>query len=397
MPKSLVIVESPAKAKTINKYLGGDFSVKASLGHIKDLPKKGLGVDLKNNFEPTYEVVPGKEKVIRELRSAAKGVESVFIATDPDREGEAIGFHVAEELSAKKRKVYRVMFNEITQKAVRDAFNHPGSIDSKLVEAQQARRILDRLVGYKISPLLWVKVRRGTSAGRVQSVALRLIVEREREIRAFVSKEYWTITANLSAHLPPAFDARLQKFRGKNLEIENNEQSQEIVKQLEQVRFIVDKVDKKEKRRNPVPPFITSQLQQDASRKLRFSVKKTMMLAQRLYEGIELGGEGSVGLITYMRTDSTRVSDDALRDVREFIQSSASFGEKYLPEKPIFYKSKKGSQDAHEAIRPTSVSRSPEEIRSFLSADEYSAVRSDLGGHPGRSISLQSKRICDEV
>jgi len=371
MPKSLVIVESPAKAKTINKYLGGDFSVKASLGHIKDLPKKGLGVDLKNNFEPTYEVVPGKEKVIRELRSAAKGVESVFIATDPDREGEAIGFHVAEELSAKKRKVYRVMFNEITQKAVRDAFNHPGSIDSKLVEAQQARRILDRLVGYKISPLLWVKVRRGTSAGRVQSVALRLIVEREREIRAFVSKEYWTITANLSAHLPPAFDARLQKFRGKNLEIENNEQSQEIVKQLEQVRFIVDKVDKKEKRRNPVPPFITSQLQQDASRKLRFSVKKTMMLAQRLYEGIELGGEGSVGLITYMRTDSTRVSDDALRDVREFIQSSASFGEKYLPEKPIFYKSKKGSQDAHEAIRPTSVSRSPEEIRSFLSADEY--------------------------
>jgi len=298
-------------------------------------------------------------------------VDSVFIATDPDREGEAIGYHVAEELSGKKRKIYRVMFNEITQKAVRAAFGNPGAIDSKLVEAQQARRILDRLVGYKISPLLWVKVRRGTSAGRVQSVALRLIVEREREIRAFVSKEYWTITANLSAHLPPAFDARLQKLSGKNLDIEKSERAQAIVKQLEEARFIVDKVDKKEKKRNPVPPFITSQLQQDASRKLRFSVKKTMMLAQRLYEGIELGGEGSVGLITYMRTDSTRVSDDALQEVRQFIQASPSFGEQYLPEKPIFYRSKKGAQDAHEAIRPTSVHHSPEEIRSFLSPDEY--------------------------
>jgi DNA topoisomerase I len=371
MAKSLVIVESPAKAKTINRYLGSDFSVKASLGHIKDLPKKGLGVDLKNDFEPTYEVIPGKEKVIKELRSAARSVESVFIATDPDREGEAIGHHVAEELSGKNRRVYRVMFNEITQKAIREAFNHPGSIDSKLVEAQQARRILDRLVGYKISPLLWVKVRRGTSAGRVQTVALRLIVEREREIRAFVSKEYWTITANLSAHLPPAFDARLQKFAGKNLEIESNEQAQGIVKQLEQARFIVDKVERKEKKRNPVPPFITSQLQQDASRKLHFSVKKTMMLAQRLYEGVELGSEGSVGLITYMRTDSVRVSDDALQEVRQFIQSSPNFGGEYLPEKPLFYRSKKGAQDAHEAIRPTSANRSPDLIRPFLSPDEY--------------------------
>ncbi len=371
MAKSLVIVESPAKAKTINRYLGSDFSVKASLGHIKDLPKKGLGVDLKNDFEPSYETIPGKEKVIKELRSAAKSVDSVFIATDPDREGEAIGHHVAEELSGKKRKVYRVLFNEITQKAIREAFDHPGTIDSKLVEAQQARRILDRLVGYKISPLLWVKVRRGTSAGRVQTVALRLIVEREREIRAFVSKEYWTITANLSAHLPPAFDARLQKFAGKNLDIENNEQAQDIVRQLDQARFIVDKVDKKEKKRNPVPPFITSQLQQDASRKLRFSVKKTMMLAQRLYEGVELGSEGSVGLITYMRTDSVRVSDDALQEVRQFIQSSPNFGGEYLPEKPLFYRSKKGAQDAHEAIRPTSVNRSPEAIRPFLSPDEY--------------------------
>lgn len=371
MSKSLVIVESPAKARTINKYLGSTFSVKASLGHIKDLPKKGLGVDLKNDFEPSYEVIPGKEKVIKELKSAAKGVESIFIATDPDREGEAIGWHVAEELSARNRKVYRVLFNEITQKAVKEAFKSPGEIDSRLVEAQQARRILDRLVGYKISPLLWVKVRRGTSAGRVQSVALRLVVEREREIRAFVSKEYWTLTANLSAHQPPAFDARLQKFAGKNLDINTGEQAQDIVKRLEKARFIVDKVETKEKKRNPVPPFITSQLQQEASRKLRFSVKKTMLLAQRLYEGVELGREGSVGLITYMRTDSTRVSDDALKEVRQYIGSGSSFGEKYLPEKPIFYRSKKGAQDAHEAIRPTSVARSPEEVKPYLSPDEY--------------------------
>src|SRR5215510_8471742 len=373
MPKSLVIVESPAKAKTINKYLGGDFSVKASLGHIKDLPKKGLGVDLKKNFEPSYEVVPGKEKVIKELRSAAKGVESVFIATDPDREGEAIGYHVAEELSAKKRKVYRVMFNEITQKAVRDAFNHPGSIDSKLVEAQQARRILDRLVGYKISPLLWVKVRRGTSAGRVQTVALRLIVEREREIRAFVSKEYWTISANLSGHNPPPFDAALLKFLGKNLEIENEAQSQEIVKHLENARFIVDSVKKSEKKRHPVPPFITSKLQQEASRKLRFSVKKTMMLAQKLYEGIELGGEGSVGLITYMRTDSTRVSDAALGEVRDYI--NRQYGADYLPEKAVFYRSKKDAQDAHEAIRPTEVARTPDSLAKYLKPEELKLYR----------------------
>lgn len=369
MSKSLVIVESPAKAKTINKYLGPEYSVKASLGHVRDLPKKGLGVDLKNSFEPTYEIIPGKEKVIRELRAAAKGVESIYIATDPDREGEAIGWHLAEELSAKKRKIYRVMFNEITQKAVREAFRRPGEIDSRLVDAQQARRILDRLVGYKVSPLLWDKVRRGTSAGRVQSVALRLIVERERDIRAFIPKEYWTITANLAGHNPPPFDAVLQKFSGKNIEIENEAQSQEILKRLEHARFIVDSVKKTEKKRNPVPPFITSKLQQEASRKLRFSVKKTMMIAQRLYEGVEIGSEGSVGLITYMRTDSTRVSDDALADVRSYIGSN--FGPDYLPEKPVFYRSKKDAQDAHEAIRPTSTAYNPEEIKQYLSADEY--------------------------
>jgi DNA topoisomerase-1 len=369
MPKSLVIVESPAKAKTINKYLGTDYSVKASLGHIRDLPKKGLGVDLKNDFEPTYEIIPGKERVIKELRAAAKTADSIYIATDPDREGEAIGWHLSEELSSKKRKIFRVMFNEITQKAVREAFRNPGQIDSRLVDAQQARRVLDRLVGYKVSPLLWDKVRRGTSAGRVQSVALRLIVEREREIRAFIPKEYWSITANLSGHNPPPFDATLQKFSGKNIEIENESQSREILQRLEHARFIVESVKKAEKKRNAVPPFITSKLQQESSRKLRFSVKKTMMLAQRLYEGIEVGSEGSVGLITYMRTDSTRVSDDALKDVRTFIESN--FGAEYLPEKPIFYRSKKGAQDAHEAIRPTSTTYAPEEIKQFLSPDEY--------------------------
>jgi DNA topoisomerase-1 len=369
MSKSLVIVESPAKARTINKYLGAEFSVRASLGHVRDLPKKGLGVDLKNDFEPTYEIIPGKEKVIKDLRAAARSVESIYIATDPDREGEAIGWHLAEELSARKRKIYRVMFNEITQKAIAEAFRNPGEIDSRLVDAQQARRILDRLVGYKISPLLWDKVRRGTSAGRVQSVALRLIVERERDIRAFVPKEYWTLTANLTGHNPPAFDAVLQKFSGKNLEIANEAQSQEILKRLEHARFVVASVKKTEKKRNPVPPFITSKLQQEASRKLRFSVKKTMMIAQRLYEGIEIGSEGSVGLITYMRTDSTRVSGDALADVRSYI--GANFGPGYLPDKPVFYRSKKDAQDAHEAIRPTSTVYTPEDIKAYLSADEY--------------------------
>jgi len=369
MSKSLVVVESPAKAKTINKYLGKDFTVKASMGHIMDLPKKGLGVDLKKKFEPTYEVIPGKEKVIKELKSAAKDAETVYIATDPDREGEAIGWHVAEALKSKKRKCYRVMFNEITQKAVAAAFHHPAEMDLKLVEAQQARRILDRLVGYKISPLLWVKVKRGTSAGRVQSVALRLVVEREREIRAFIPREYWTIDANLSAHFPPHFDARLQKYGGKNLDIENHAQTQEILQHLSQARFIVDNVEKKEKKRNPVPPFITSKLQQEAARKLGFTVKKTMMIAQRLYEGIELGEEGSAGLITYMRTDSTRVSDDAIQEVREHIE--ASFGGEYLPEKPVYYRSKKDAQDAHEAIRPSAVSRIPEAIKKYLSPDEF--------------------------
>ena len=371
MPKSLVIVESPAKARTINRYLGKDFSVKASMGHVRDLPKKVLGVDLKNRFQPTYELIPGKERVIRALRSAARGVDSVYIATDPDREGEAIGWHLSEALSesGEKHKFFRVLFNEITQKAIRLAFDRPGEIDSRLVDAQQARRILDRLVGYKISPLLWQKVRRGTSAGRVQTAALRLVVEREREIQAFESKEYWTLTANLSASQPPSFEARLQKFERKKIEVTNEKQAQEIVRGLDGSSFTVENVTTKEKKRNPVPPFITSKLQQEAARKLRFTVKKTMAVAQRLYEGIELGQEGSIGLITYMRTDSLRVSNDALTEVRTYI--AQSYGDRYLPAKAKYYRSRKDAQDAHEAIRPTSAARRPEEIRRFLSSDEF--------------------------
>ena len=369
MPKSLVIVESPAKARTINRYLGKDFSVEASMGHVRDLPKKKLGVDPDNRFQPTYELIPGKEKVIKALRSAARGVDSIYIATDPDREGEAIGWHLSEALSDNNRKFFRVLFNEITQKAIRQAFDRPGEIDYRLVDAQQARRILDRLVGYKISPLLWKRVRRGTSAGRVQTAALRLVVEREREIEAFESREYWTLTAHFSASQPPPFEARLQKFKRKNIEVNNEAQAQEIVQALDGASFTVETVTTKEKKRNPVPPFITSKLQQEASRKLRFPVKKTMRVAQSLYEGIKLGQEGSIGLITYMRTDSLRVSNDALAEVRTYIDQN--YGTQYLPPKARYYRSRKDAQDAHEAIRPTSVARRPEEIRKFLGDDEF--------------------------
>ena len=378
MAKALVVVESPAKAKTINKYLGKEYAVKASMGHIRDLPRRKLGVEVKMNFKPTYETIPGKEKVVKELKAAAEKAETIYIATDPDREGEAIGYHVAEALGGNhgrgKKKtpskdIYRVMFNEITKKAILEAFQHAGKIDQKLVEAQQARRLLDRLVGYMVSPLLWEKVRRGISAGRVQTVAVRLIVEREREIKAFIAQEYWTIDANLSAHVPPSFDARLIKFAGHKLEISRQEQANEAVEALKRSTFIVDEVSIKEKKRYPVPAFITSKLQQEASRKLRFTVKKTMSLAQRLYEGIDLGVEGSVGLITYMRTDSTRVSEEALAECRRCVGSI--YGERYLPEKAIHYRSKKGAQDAHEAIRPTSVHRTPESVQPFLEPDLY--------------------------
>jgi DNA topoisomerase-1 len=375
MAKSLVIVESPAKAKTIGKYLGKQYVVKASLGHIKDLPKRDLAVDVENSFTPRYEVIEGKKKLISELKQAAKGVETIYLAADPDREGEAICYHLKEELESKKNgpRIYRVMFNEITKNAIQKAFEQPQQVNTNLVEAQQARRVLDRLVGYKISPLLWDKIRRGLSAGRVQTVALRLIVEREREIRAFVRQEYWTIDASLSAKKPPLLRARLAKRAGRNVEIPDEAAAQEILAQVEKSAWVVDSVQTREKKRNPVPPFITSTLQQEAARKLRFSVKRTMMIAQRLYEGVELGSEGAVGLITYMRTDSTRVSNDALLEVREMI--GARYGAAYLPAGPNFYRSKKDAQDAHEAIRPTSALRSPDALEGVLGEDELKLYR----------------------
>jgi DNA topoisomerase-1 len=375
MAKALVIVESPAKAKTINKYLGKQYIVKASLGHIKDLPKKDLAVDVENGFEPRYEVIEGKKKLIQELKQSAKNVEAIYLAADPDREGEAICFHLQEELNGKHsdRHVYRVMFNEITSKAIKLAFEKPTVVNVHLVEAQQARRVLDRLVGYKISPLLWDKVRRGLSAGRVQTVALRLVVEREREIRAFQKREYWTIDAELAAKKPPVLSARLIRRNDEIAEIPNQAASDALLAQLEGADYVVKSVVTREKRRNPVAPFITSTLQQESARKLRFSVKRTMMLAQRLYEGVELGKEGSVGLITYMRTDSTRVSEDALQEVRAMI--AERWGQPYLPAAPNIYKSKKDAQDAHEAIRPSSVVRTPESLEKYLQEDELKLYR----------------------
>src|SRR5436305_10842880 len=340
MAKNLVVVESPAKAKTINKYLGKDFIVKASIGHIKDLPSKGLGVDVQNNFEPEYEIIPdskkrNNKKIVADLKKTARTAEAIYLAGDPDREGEAICQHLAEEIVPKTPAVpaIRVMFNEITKRAVQEAFEHPKQIDENLVDAQQARRVLDRLVGYKVSPLLCKTIGGRLSAGRVQSVALRMVVEREREIEQFVKTEYWTVTANLAAQLPPAFDARLlrigeqtvktggfdQEIKKNEILIANEAQAREIVSEAQAQQFRVAEVTTKERKRNPVPPFITSKLQQEAARKLGFAVKRTMMIAQKLYEGVELGAEGSVGLITYMRTDSTRVSDTALGEVRDFI------------------------------------------------------------------------------
>jgi len=376
MPKALVIVESPGKAKTINKYLGKQYLVKASLGHIKDLPKKNLSVDVANGFEPHYEVIEGKKKLLAELKQDAKKVEEIYLAADPDREGEAICHHLQEELGNGKKggpRIYRVMFNEITKKAIEKAFEKPGQVDANLVDAQQARRVLDRLVGYKISPLLWDKVRRGLSAGRVQTVALRVVVEREREIRAFVPKEYWTIDADLHAKKPPLLSARLFRVNDETAEIGSQQEADEVVAQTDGAQYVVKSVGTREKKRNPVAPFITSTLQQESSRKLRFSVKRTMMLAQRLYEGIEIGKEGAVGLITYMRTDSTRVSDDAILDVRHFIADR--FGKEFLPDSPNIYKSKKDAQDAHEAIRPTSMALTPEMLETQLAEDEMKLYR----------------------
>lgn len=394
MGKNLVIVESPAKAKTINKYLGSDYTVLASIGHIKDLPAKDLGVDVENNFEPTYEVIPdtkkrNNKKIVSELKKAAKASDAIFLAADPDREGEAICQHLAEEIVPKKpvKPVFRVMFNEITKTAIQDAFKEPKEVNKNLVDAQQARRVLDRLVGYKVSPILWKTIGGKLSAGRVQTVAVRLVVEREREIEAFIKTEYWTIVANLTAALPPKFDSRLYKIEDKTVKtgkfdedpkanethIKTDEQAKAIVDEAREQTFVVDSVTTKERKRNATPPFITSKLQQEASRKFGFAVKKTMMLAQKLYEGVELGSEGAVGLITYMRTDSTRVSDAALGEVRGFI--GGTYGDQYLPAKPNFYKGKKDAQDAHEAIRPTDVNRTPESLANKLGPDELKLYR----------------------
>jgi DNA topoisomerase I len=467
MARSLVIVESPAKAKTINKYLGRNYTVKASIGHVMDLPKKTIGIRLpgdeegngtgkkrrkkgakqtKNKqgkskqgkskqgkskqgkskqgksktahtlvrldddkiFEPTLQIIAGKGKVINDLRKAANSADAVYLAGDPDREGEAISAHLAmvlskpskfteqepsaprfrkkeakaaeadatrkepeknEVIATDPKKIFRVTFNEITPKAIRAAFEHPRQVDTDLVDAQQARRVLDRIVGYKISPLLWNKVRRGLSAGRVQTVALRLIVEREMEIRAFLPQEYWTIHALLDAGQPPLFEAKLFKYQGEDIAVANREAADSVVAAVGNAKWEVASVAQKEKRRNPPPPFTTSKLQQAAYNRLRYSAKRTMMLAQRLYEGVELGDEGSVALITYMRTDSVNVSKDALDQVRELIGSR--FGENYLPEKPHFYKSKKDAQEAHEAVRPTDVTRAPEDVRRFLDDDVF--------------------------
>ncbi len=444
MARSLVIVESPAKAKTINKYLGKNYIVKASIGHVLDLPKKTIGIRLPDEpddaeiapkkkvrakkgskklkvkpirkpvtlddvkiFEPTLQIINGKLKVINDLRKAANIADAIYLAGDPDREGEAISAHLAmvlskpskfveqeasaprwkkknakpapvveEDAAPKKeipptdpKKIFRVTFNEITPKAIRAAFEHPRELNADLVDAQQARRVLDRIVGYKISPLLWDKVRRGLSAGRVQTVALRLIVEREQEIRAFIPQEYWSIHAMLDAGEPPLFEAKLSKFQGEDIEIHNQEGADAVLAAVNKAKWEVASVTQKEKRRNPPPPFTTSKLQQAAYNRLRYTAKRTMALAQRLYEGVELGAEGSVALITYMRTDSVNVSQDALAQVRELIPER--FGSNYLPEKPNYYKSKKDAQEAHEAVRPTDVSRAPEDVRKYLDDDLF--------------------------
>jgi DNA topoisomerase-1 len=413
MGRSLVIVESPAKAKTINKYLGRNYTVKASYGHIMDLPRKVLGIDIAHGFEPTYEVSPGKTAVVTALQKAAATADAVYLAGDPDREGEAICSHLADVLSGPKlefpteeelekekeeaaeagkkgkkkakkpakkaapkgkpviarKNIFRVMFNEITPKAIKAAFEHPGEINTNLVDAQQARRVLDRLVGYKISPLLWDKVRRGLSAGRVQTVALRLIVDREMDIRAFLPVEYWSIHAILAAGEPPVFEAKLTKHKGEDIEVHTQAEADAIVAAAGSAPWKVASVTQKEKRRFAPPPFTTSKLQQAAYNRLRYTAKRTMSLAQRLYEGVEMGQEGSVALITYMRTDSVRVSNDALDQVRGLIGSK--FGQTYLPEKPNFFKSKKDAQDAHEAVRPTDAARTPEDVKPFLSEDLF--------------------------
>lgn len=368
MADSLVIVESPAKAKTISKYLGSKYIVKASMGHIRDLPKSQIGVEVNNNFEPKYITIRGKGSILKELKDARKKVKKVYLAADPDREGEAIAWHLAHYLELSDQEDCRVVFNEITKQAVKDAFKTPRKINQDLVNAQQARRILDRLVGYKISPLLWKKVKKGLSAGRVQSVAVKLVYDRENEIKAFVPEEYWSITAKLASG-GAEFEAKFYSS-GEKKDLKNEAEVNEVLAELNKSDFVVSEVKEKERQRNPSPPFITSSMQQEAARKLNFRAAKTMSVAQQLYEGIDLGSEGTVGLITYMRTDSTRISPVAQEEAKEYIVHK--FGEAFYPETPRNYiKKNANAQDAHEAIRPSSVLREPDQIKEHLSRDQF--------------------------
>ncbi len=376
MPKSLVVVESPAKAKTIEKILGKDFIVDSSVGHIRDLPRKELGVDVDNHFKPKYVMIRGKGQVVKAIQEKAKKVDCIYLAADPDREGEAICWHLATELKKAKKPIYRIIYNEVTQSAILEAIKNPGTIDQALVDAQQARRVLDRLVGYKISPILWRSVKPGLSAGRVQSVAVRLICEREAEIEAFNPEEYWTLTATLTPkqkeHL---FPAKLHKIGTKKGELNNygfkidEERAKELASDAKDQTYIVEKVQKREKKQNMAAPFKTSTLQQEASRKLRFTAKKTMMVAQKLYEGLDIGKEGLVGLITYMRTDSTRVAQEALTAVRKHIKTT--YGPEYLPARAVTHSKNSGAQDAHEAVRPTTPLRTPDSLKKHLTKDQY--------------------------
>lgn len=377
MGKKLLIVESPTKTKTLKRYLGAEFDVMATVGHIKDLPEERLGVDINNGFTPEYVVIKGKEKIIKELRKAAKKAEEIYLGPDPDREGEAIAWHVAEELrkakEVRKKKIYRVLFNEITKKAVKEALSSPQPLNKERFESQVARRILDRLVGYQISPLLWKKVKPGLSAGRVQSVALRMICEREKEIYSFEPEEYWTLEAVLQDEQGKNFKARLLKYKDKKIELKNEAQVKELISGIEKERFEIVSVEKKRKKKNPPPPFITSLMQQEAYKKLGFPAKKTMFIAQNLYEGVELGEMGQTGLITYMRTDSFRISDEAREMAKEYIIKN--FGSEYVPPTPNVFKSRKGAQEAHEAIRPTLVELEPEKIARYLTKDQLSLYK----------------------
>ncbi len=373
MAKRLVIVESPAKAKTINRYLGERYLVKASIGHVRDLPKKKLGIDIDHDFQPEYDIIPERQPLVKDLQSAAKEAESILLAADPDREGEAICWHLSKILEKYNSNIFRVLMHEITRNAVEEAFQNWDKLDQDKINAQQTRRLLDRLVGYLISPLLWEKVGRGLSAGRVQSIVLRLICEREKEIKDFIPEEYWTISAQFEASSPPSFKANLAKIDGKKVKVENEKNASVIVQELWDLPFVLQNIGVKKKKRNPSPPYITSTLQQDGFRHLRFPVRKTMSVAQKLYEGLEIGERGLTGLITYMRTDSVRVSGEAVQSAREFIKRH--FPAEYLLNKPRAYKNKRKTQDAHEAIRPTSFDLPPDVVKPYLKEEEYNLYR----------------------